>query len=454
MKGVNKMSKKMVRLLSLIVAVFMLLAVGLVGCGTKNEEAAKNTTTQTTAANVESKKEEPKKEPVTIAYSTFRAEDEAIYKTLIDKFQKENPEITVNFQTNKDTNAYYQGLKADIQSGAAPDVFDMHIGNDFLSYGKEGIISDLSGLDFIKNYSDGAKELTTIDGKIYGYTQAVNMILGIYNKEIFNKYGITEVPKDWNEFVAIVKKLKDGGEGGIAYCGADVKAFWLNNLLMVEDMGAQGFKKFFEDMDKGDIVSIKDNIQAYDVLKTLSEFNKNKLLYDNSESVKYTQALSLFAQKKAPIVIMGTWTFGTKETDYPGIDQGIFAIPTFNKANVAYAEAAQTACVFSKSKNINEAMKFVNFLATPENSALYITQSKMTPTVKGVKADFSGADMLSSQIEKGITVLPVVDQPKKELYDGIWNKLIENILFKGNDVDKEIADFDAAYKKLDIKNKK
>ena len=53
--------------------------------------------------------------------------------------------------------------------------------------------------------------LMTIDGKIYG--QPVNMEgYGFaYNKKLFEKAGITELPKTFSELEAAAKKLKAAG---------------------------------------------------------------------------------------------------------------------------------------------------------------------------------------------------------------------------------------------------
>lgn len=447
------MSKKMVKLLSLIIAVTMLFGVTLVGCGTKKEEVAKDTTTQAAATKEEAKKEEAKKEPVTIIYSSFRYEDEATFKKLAEKFEKENPDIKVKLDLNKDTGAYYQTLKANVVSGENLDVFDIHPSVDFTKFVAEGYMADLSNLDFVKNYTDGAKALTSVDGKIYGYNQAVNLELCIYNKEKFKKYSV-DIPKDFNDLVAIVNKMKAGGEGGIAYCGGDVKAQWLRNAFMNIEGGSDNYKTFLEGVDSGAITSVKDNAAVYAAMKDLAEVYKSKILYDNSVSIKYPQSLALFAQGKAPIVYMGTWTFGTADKDYPGIDFGIFPMPTLNKAGVPYAEPAQISCVYTKSKNVEASKKWVNFMATPENAAIYISGTKMTPTVKGVKLDFKGADMLTAQIEKGVAVLPIAKQPNADTYTAAFDNMSVNILFKGADADKEIAAFDAVLKKADLKNKK
>lgn len=441
----------MLKAISLVVTGMLVLSISLVGCGSSDTKSETSTVAVSTAAAEATVTPAP--EPVEITYSTFRAEDEAIFKGLIEKFQTENTSIKVKFDTNKDTAAYDTTLMANIQSGAAADVFDVHPSNQYVSFAREGVAVDLSDMDFVKNYADGPKALTTIDGKIYGYNHAINLICMIYSKEAFKKAGV-DVPKDFNDFVAIMKKLKDSGYGGVAYAGGDVKSAWIRNQIFNEIMGADAYKKFMEGIDSGDIVTIKDNAQVYSALKTLSAYNKNNILYANSVSVKYPQSLSLFAQKKAAIVNMGTWTFGTKETDYPGIDVGIFATPTLDQTTNAYAEPAQISMVNAASKNIDAAKKWVNFLANAENAATYISKTKMTPTIKGVKADFDGGDILSAQMDKGVVVLPILAQPNNEFYLINWDTMNENILFKGADVDMEIAKFEAALKKADLKNKK
>jgi len=440
---------KLISVLSLIVFAFLFV---VAGCGGNTGAADKTTGQDQTTQAATTQATTVAQEPVTINFTTFRADDEAVMKKLIEKFESENPLIKINYDPQKDSGAYYQTLKANVLTGEGVDVFDIHPSVDYASFIREGYMADLSALDFNGNYMDGAKTLTTIDGKNYGYLNGVNMILCFYNKEIFKEVGV-DVPKDFNDLVSIVGKLKEKNYGGIAYCGGDVKGVWMAAAMMNEEGGPENYNKYVTDIDTGVMTNIKDNAAIYSAMKTLSEINKSKILYDNSASVKYDQSLALFAQKKAAIMMMGTWVFGTSETDFPGIDYGIFAFPTLNKSNVAYAEPAQITCVFSKSKYLEQAQKFVNFLATPENTSIYIGAAKMTTTIKGVNADFKGSEMLSEQMEKGVNVLPIVNVKNTDLWQTATFTLYENILLKGADVDKEIASLEEILKKADLKNK-
>ncbi len=65
--------------------------------------------------------------------------------------------------------------------------------------------------DTVKNQMATAEATGTIDGKIYSVQQSV-LPGGIwYSKDLFEKAGITETPKTWDEFKTVVQKLKDAG---------------------------------------------------------------------------------------------------------------------------------------------------------------------------------------------------------------------------------------------------
>jgi len=448
------MFNKTMKFLALVIALTMMIT----GCS-KPVEEADNTVNKTedvavtTTPEAEATPEaDTTVEPVTINYMTFRTDDDVLMTSLIEKFQSENPGITVNRVSTKDTGVYYQTLKANIVSNTDVDVFDIHPNVDFATYANEGVLADLSALDFNATYADSAKSLTTINGKNYGYLNGVNMILCFYNKELFAEAGV-QVPTNFTELVSVVNALKAKDLGGIAYCGADVAGVWLGNAVLNETMGAEAVTKLWNDIDAGTITSLKDNSAYASTLNTLAEYNKNGLLYNESASIKYPQALSLFASKKAAIMMMGTWTFGTADTDFPGIDYGIFPLPTLEKSDVAYAEPAHVTSALATSMNLEAATKFVNFLGTLENAQIYSSTAKTTPTVNGVKADFKGADMLSAVMEKGMTILPIQNIKNGDAWTSSFNQIFADVLFDGVTPDAAMTNLEEVLKAADLSNK-
>lgn len=433
----------MKKLLSVLLVLAMILTV-MTGCGSKTDpgQGAEDAQSQGTA-----------EDPITITYSTFRAEDEAIFKELITKFETENPGIKVKFDTNPDTNTYYTSLKANLQAGEGPDVFDCHPMFDFVVFANEGMALDMSDMEFVKNYTDSAKDLTSVDGKVYGYSHGVNLICMLYDIDVFQEKGY-EIPATWDDFVALTQQMKTDGFSGVAYCGATTRSNWLQGAMFNEVMGGEAYKALLEGIDSGDVATLIDNEDFMLACETMSQYNKQNIFYENTFNIDFTQSISIFAQKKTPILTMGTWIYGSRENDLPGINFGIFPLPTLKGTDIAYAESGQISMINANSKQIDAAKKWVEFLATPENASIYISSSKYCPTINGVEANFDGAELLAAQMEKGVAILPIINRKNFEFYTDNWTAMLENIIINGKDPVEEVKAFESALKALDLKNVK
>lgn len=458
------MSKKFLRIISMLVVSLMIFSV--VGCSSEDktaseekvEKEAVTTETAKPAESTEATPEEPvvevKHDPVTIKYTTFRAEDEEVFKQLIEKFQTENPYITVELEPVADLAAYYQTLQANILAGEIQDVFDVHPDPRwYYDFVDAGTIADLSDLDFVNNLQPASKNMLLYNDKIYGYNHGVNLICGFYNKAIYDKNGVT-APTNWNDFVAGVDKLKAAGEGGFGYIAGSVGSAWIRQAILMETMGADGYKKMMIGLDSGDITELSSNKDFVTAIQTLSAYNKAGVFHENAISTQYPQGLALFAQGETPSMMMGTWTFGTREADYPGIEVGIFPIQTTGNATKYYAEAGQISVVSASSPNLEEAKKWVNFLASAENAQIYIDKTKMSPTISGVIADFPGYELIEAAFKQGVEIAPIIKVSKAEFYGPLFDALYENVLFNGADPIAEIQNLDKGLAELDIKNKK
>ena len=437
------MKKSLLWITILVLSISMVAAFSLAGC--KTTTSAETTAAATTAAETTTAAK-----PVTINYFTWRSEDDAVWKQVIAEFQKANPNITVSITYSKDNTAHYNTLTANLPTGEGLDVVDIHGNTNYIKYIDAGLILDASNEPFVANLTDGVKALVTYKDKVWGFPAVQNLIGCIYNKTLFAQNNVG-VPKDYADFVTIMTTLKSKGLGGVAYLGKDVGIDWLFNCLYCEGFGAPAYKAFMEKIDKGELTNIKDDAGAYSVLQEFADLNKNKMLYENSASTGYPQSLALFAQQKTAVVMMGTWTFGTAENDYPGIDFGYFPFPSSAKAGIGYGEIGQISCVAANSKNIEAAKKFVNFLA--EHNDIYTNGTKMMSTMKTVTNNFKGADVVKAQIDKGVEILSIRVTPNDAAWINSFQDAGKNILFKGANVDSEISNLEKILIKADLKSK-
>lgn len=129
--------------------------------------------------------------------------------------------IKVNMQV-VDWNNYWTLLEAGASGGDMPDVFWMH-SNTAEMYMSGGKLLDLT--DYIansdkidiSNYYEGITELYSKDGKNYAVPKDHDTIALIYNKAIFDKYGV-DYPTDdwtWDDFYAAGKAITDASNGDV-----------------------------------------------------------------------------------------------------------------------------------------------------------------------------------------------------------------------------------------------
>jgi len=73
-----------------------------------------------------------------------------------------------------------------------------------------------------------AMQATGANSKIYDLNLETVQVLWFYNKDIFDKVGIREVPKTWNDLLAVSAKLKKAGYIPLALAG-DYSTLWGGN---------------------------------------------------------------------------------------------------------------------------------------------------------------------------------------------------------------------------------
>lgn len=449
----------MKRILALLLALIMVLS--LVACattetsikGTAEASTAADGTSNSTSGDPESDASNAsagdEHDPVTIRVATFRYEDEDTYGEIINRFQEKYPWITVNFETNPDETSYEQNLRADILNGTTPDVFDVHQGGTFDSLIDDGVISPLDDLDFNANYQEGAAAITTQGNHNYGFLNAYNMISVFYNKDIFDAEGWTE-PANFDEFVALCKEVREKGYGGFTYCGLTVGYAWMTRAQLAISCGNAGCKDLMDGLDSGKYVNPEDVPGATEALKGLAEYRDNNIFYDASEATDLSQSMALFAQGRAAMMICGTWIFGTKETDFPNINAGIFAIPTLTNSGKHYGEGAQLTVASASSENLDAAKLWIDFLASQEIASYYCSESKMVSTINGVGLDFEGGEILANAVACGVELLPAFTWNNEDYWYAQWQNCCTSLLFGDDSFEEAVGDLTAHLTEVNI----
>lgn len=386
---------------------------------------------------------------VELRVATWREFDKEYYEEIEKRFEEKYDYIDVQLEFNADENSYLTNLQTDITTGKAADVFDVHHNGTLQMYGDYGLVVDQSGMDYMKNYSEVPGKINTWDGKHYAFMNCYNYFGCIYNIDVFNELGLA-IPKTPEELVQVVGKLKDAGYGGVAYPGARWGTTFANAII-ISSIGTDAYDEMMLGMDSGSLTDVTTVAGLEDALKTVKLYADNELLYTASQSVDYEPALSLFASGKSAILFGGTYFFGEeKEIYFPDINAGYFPLPTYAGNGVSYAEPGQCTCIFAKSEHVEEAKLWVEFLASPEISEYYCTNTKMLSTIEGVEPKFEGADMIISS-STGYNLIKSNFYENAEWWSVEWEEMLKGVLWNKdnyqdhiNIVNKQLQEADIA----------
>lgn len=141
----------------------------------------------------------------TITYWSWTPSAEAQVKA----FQAAYPNVKVNYVNAGTGNDHYTKLQNVIKAGSgAPDVAQIEY-QALPQFALPGSLVDLRqyGFDSLESaYTPSTWTAVHAGEGLYGLPQDSGPMALFYNKEVFDKYGLT-VPKTWDEYVAAGKKL-------------------------------------------------------------------------------------------------------------------------------------------------------------------------------------------------------------------------------------------------------
>jgi multiple sugar transport system substrate-binding protein len=155
-------------------------------------------------------------EKVTITVWDYYGEATPV-KPLLDGFMKENPNITVQYES-LDWDTTLEKLNVVLTGGTPPDVVttDMTWLPKFAALGafadlKEISGGKLNGVAWDQAYTPGALEAITFNNQIVAALYDFDVYALYYRADLFEQKGL-QVPKTWAELADVSKKLAEGGK--------------------------------------------------------------------------------------------------------------------------------------------------------------------------------------------------------------------------------------------------
>ncbi|CAH1209579.1 hypothetical protein PAECIP111893_03064 [Paenibacillus plantiphilus] len=432
--------KSFLQLFTTLLALSMILA----ACSGNNNKPS-NTSTNTPPADPSG---DQKEVTISIGYATGDPSGKKATEDVIDAFMKAYPNIKIKNLSETTSDSYLDWLKTKDAVGEFPDVIEMRDTKVFADAGKLAELpEELHSLfTFLPAY----------DGKYYNAPLSANAPNGIlYSKKAYADAGVTELPKTYDEFLEIQKKLKASGISPIVVGGKDLfhMGFWANYFLITN--------VFAEDPDWNSKRTAKT--ASFTDAQFVQAITDYKELFTNYVdkgwlSTADNQTASILVSGKAAQLFSGPWMIGQIMEADPSFEFGFYPLPD-RKGNLVInglptlagwslsAEAAKDA------DKVDAFKKFINFFFDPAQYAPYSEKAGSIPSI-AAKVDIKTNEVMQQ-------VLDAVANPdiKKSMMINQWYgenaippqfrnwfyKLLQDLVMKNGDVTDYMKQADVEY---------
>ena len=298
-----------------------------------------------------------------------------------DKFQKGADEFNkrqdkINFVVEMQSGDYSQYLGAKVASNDLPDMFFLNPYAQVQQFAATDRIVDLSEEGFATKIYDSAKDACSYDGKIYAYPMVLEMLGVYYNQELFEKAGITEVPKTFSQMKEVCEKLQ---ASGITPFAATYKDAWtLNHLFSCLQGAAVGdYESWVADMNAGKGSFRNDNssleFEFMDMMKENSGEN-----YMDADS---TSGFNAFASGEAAMIVTGEFSLLNAQSINPDLQVGLFGVPLTENEEDAKLDVDVGICIAvnQNTPHLDAVREVLNYLSdnTDENGWMHYSADSM-----------------------------------------------------------------------------
>ena len=258
----------------------------------------------------------------------------ASWDRAIEIFQERHPDVRVEFEL-KTFEQIQQTAQMILNTREVPDVMEINKGNATAGlYSRQGLLTDLTDVAAERGWLDiMSPSLQTTarydesgimgDGPLYGVTTYGEFVMVYYNRDMFEEYGL-EIPTTLEEFEAVAEAFLAEGVTPLAVGAGSVwptTQNWYELVLYEADRELiDNFQLLQGDLDFHNPAFMFGS-------ERLAEHFEKGYYGNNATGMTSDDANAAFMQGQVPMLLTGSWMFGTFQDQITDFDWGIFILP-------------------------------------------------------------------------------------------------------------------------------
>ncbi|HEX7713036.1 MAG TPA: extracellular solute-binding protein [Bacillota bacterium] len=311
---------------------------------------------------------------VFMSFPRFKEQFDKYFEQFKAKEKAEkNVDVTIKLEMPSSDQAG-QILKARLASNDAPDLFTLHAIADIPTFYKAGYLTDLSRQPFVGSLYGNVKKIVTYDRKVVALPLESLAWGYLYNKDIFNKYGLTP-PQTLDEMKKVVGKLK---ANNVTPFLLSFQESWIPQLMMALSLGGVVTSErpdFVTKMNQGK-ASYKDVQNVFNIIDLIMQNGTDKPFEVGSAA-----GSADFANGKAAMWVQGPWQAEAIFSVNPNMKFGVAPLPVSNnpKGTLINLSVSTSVAVSPTSKNKQVAFDLLNYLLDKKDSSALFQELKFNP---------------------------------------------------------------------------
>ncbi len=361
------------RILSSLMAMTLIMGT-LVGCGSSGA-AAPAAGGQDAGASGEADKAAAGGEEVTITFMSSQDWIQDAEMELGKKFTEETG-IKVDYQIVP-SDQYESLLMTKINAGECTDIFGGQSSKFSIvtQFDVEKNAVDLSNESWASNVEPAAAEELSVDGKLYGQPiQDVSACWAVaYNIELFDELGLS-IPTNFAEFCDVCEKIKASGVIPIYEAVSDG---WHHVCWTEAAIAATQADPGYPDALNENKATFEGNKELETMFAQLKQLVDAGYMGDNYMSNQHADAPAAIASGEYAMVLynqgLGT-EVNAVDPNFPVDNIGYFVNPLCDNQALNVNYCGPSRFIFSGSKNVEAAKKYLEFMASDESLA-YMTEN-------------------------------------------------------------------------------
>lgn len=373
--------------------------------------------------------------------------EKAALDVVVPAFEEANPDINVEYTTSS-LDEYQTTTRTQLSSGTASDIVFVWpgTGNPMTvdTVGGGGFVEDIS--DHVGDLPEGVAQVMEVDGAVYGAPISFSGIGAIYNTTAMEEAGLT-APTTRTELFEFCQAAQDAGKTAFALGAQTNWVTQLVNYALTPTLVYGSNPDFAQDMAAGEATFADSGWE--DAMNQYQEMQEAGCFQDNPLGTDYERSLSMVAQGEALGVVQVNSAVPQISDQAPeGTELNMMPLPaTDDPEETRMAGAAGSAyAVNASSDNKENALKFIDFIQSPEGMNLYAETNAALPAIPNEEFDAHPALTVLQEYQQEGKTDPFMDQlwPNARVQQAHF-AVVQELLGGQTSVEDALAQMDAAY---------